>query len=241
MDSKQKNSYKSSKWYSLRASILQRDNFCCAQCHRQFSSDKLHVHHLHYIEGRKAWEYQENELITLCRGCHAQEHEITRPKFGWDYEGMEDLGDMIATCDFCDNSIRYVHYISHKNWGYMAVGCQCADKLTQTSIASEKEKELKSYTKKLKTFIDSNRWKPIKGGHSKMIYNRQFSIIIWNNFDHYRIHVHYSITDEWGMPISGEIKGSKKFKTLEEAKTKVFESITNGKLKSYIKRHTHED
>jgi len=34
----------------------------------------LNVHHKKYIEGRKIWEYNDSDLITLCSECHTNEH-----------------------------------------------------------------------------------------------------------------------------------------------------------------------
>jgi|SRR5690554_3488414 len=35
----------------------------------------LHVHHKYYILGKKAWEYNNDALITLCADCHMEEHQ----------------------------------------------------------------------------------------------------------------------------------------------------------------------
>jgi 5-methylcytosine-specific restriction endonuclease McrA len=35
----------------------------------------LQIHHIKYIEDREIWEYQDNELITLCKTCHTNVHE----------------------------------------------------------------------------------------------------------------------------------------------------------------------
>lgn len=34
----------------------------------------LQVHHLRYIEGKLAWEYNDDDLITLCKECHMLIH-----------------------------------------------------------------------------------------------------------------------------------------------------------------------
>ena len=39
---------------------------------KQFS---LHVHHKFYVENRLPWEYQDDELITLCNWCHQDLHD----------------------------------------------------------------------------------------------------------------------------------------------------------------------
>lgn len=34
----------------------------------------LNIHHKYYIVGKKAWEYNDDALITLCVDCHQEEH-----------------------------------------------------------------------------------------------------------------------------------------------------------------------
>lgn len=38
---------------------------------------KLNVHHKHYIVDKKAWEYKDTELITLCDSCHYNIHQCS--------------------------------------------------------------------------------------------------------------------------------------------------------------------
>lgn len=44
----------------------------------EFSNDDikpdLNVHHKYYVQGKKAWEYNDVALVTLCADCHMQEH-----------------------------------------------------------------------------------------------------------------------------------------------------------------------
>jgi len=35
----------------------------------------LNIHHKHYINGNKPWEYDDNVLISLCADCHKKTHE----------------------------------------------------------------------------------------------------------------------------------------------------------------------
>ena len=66
------------RWQRRRLEILQRDEFTCQKC---LSKDKtLHVHHTDYIKGRMAWEYENNELITMCKDCHYLEELIKKQK-----------------------------------------------------------------------------------------------------------------------------------------------------------------
>lgn len=77
MDYKQKYSeqIKSPKWQKRRLNILNRDNFTCQIC--GCTEKTLHVHHTIYIPGRNIWEYEDNQLVTLCEDCHAEEHALS--------------------------------------------------------------------------------------------------------------------------------------------------------------------
>lgn len=69
-----KEQIKSPKWQKKRLEILQRDDFACQVCG---CKDKtLHVHHTAYENGNNIWEYDDNQLITLCEDCHEYEHMI---------------------------------------------------------------------------------------------------------------------------------------------------------------------
>lgn len=35
----------------------------------------LNIHHKYYIRDKKAWEYEDKSLITLCEKCHQLEHQ----------------------------------------------------------------------------------------------------------------------------------------------------------------------
>jgi hypothetical protein len=56
------------KWQKKRLEIMQRDNFECQLCHDKETS--LNVHHKKYINGKKPWEYKNDDLVTLCKHCH---------------------------------------------------------------------------------------------------------------------------------------------------------------------------
>lgn len=60
-------------WQRKRMEILQRDDFSCKLCCDKDST--LHVHHKQYAKGRMAWEYPNDELVTLCAECHDTMHE----------------------------------------------------------------------------------------------------------------------------------------------------------------------
>lgn len=60
-------------WQRKRLEIMQRDDFACRCCYDKETT--LHVHHKQYVKGRLAWEYPDDELVTLCEGCHSVMHE----------------------------------------------------------------------------------------------------------------------------------------------------------------------
>lgn len=60
---------KSPMWQKKRLEILNRDNFTCQDCGD--TESQLQVHHKSYIFGNKVWEYDNDNLITLCETCHS--------------------------------------------------------------------------------------------------------------------------------------------------------------------------
>lgn len=60
---------KDPRWQKKRLQVMERDNFTCASC--QSSEATLNVHHcVPYKKGAMPWEYEIDELITLCETCH---------------------------------------------------------------------------------------------------------------------------------------------------------------------------
>lgn len=55
-------------WQKKRLDILNRDNFTCQVC--SDTETELHIHHKEYINGRKPWEYEDDNFQTLCKHCH---------------------------------------------------------------------------------------------------------------------------------------------------------------------------
>ncbi len=62
------------RWQRRRREILARANSRCEEC--DIEDVILHVHHKCYRRAAEPWEYEDNELIALCEGCHADRHEI---------------------------------------------------------------------------------------------------------------------------------------------------------------------
>lgn len=233
-------SYRDRKWYDKRRSIIERDHNTCARCGAHLPDDELQVHHLHYFEGRKAWEYENFELITLCKHCHAEEHGHIKPTFGWVYEGMEDLEDLIGECDNCHTPIRYAHLISHPAWGFMTVGSQCAEKLTSAWGLSEREEQAKKLAQRYKRYMLSPKWNHRKNGYFMDL--DDCHIKIWEHNTFYNLEIAFPLWNRRTRIRRYEkLSSKKKYSTLDDAKTQAFKVITDGSLTKYCERHFQND
>jgi len=214
--------YHNSLWIEFRESIIELDGHKCSVCGRGRNEVVLQVHHLKYIAGRKPWEYAADECKTLCKGCHASEHGIIMPKFGWEYIGEEDLGDLIGICDNCNSALRHLFYIFHENWGTIGVGTHCCDTLTDSKIASNLIESQKRFDERKKRFFISKRWKDEDG--ILKIKQGNFSVEI------------RKVNSEYYLEIN-HLKSKKAYKSLEEAQSKVFDVIESGELVNYLIKH----
>lgn len=59
-------------WQQRRLEKLNATGWRCEHCRR--NDIELHVHHKEYVAGRLPWEYSNDELVTVCKNCHAIEH-----------------------------------------------------------------------------------------------------------------------------------------------------------------------
>ena len=60
------------RWQRVQSQIRERDKYKCRICGD--STSFLHVHHIYYQNGLKAWQYDSDSLITLCSECHEFAH-----------------------------------------------------------------------------------------------------------------------------------------------------------------------
>jgi hypothetical protein len=68
---------KDPRWQRKRLEILERDGWKCQTQACGTTTVTLHVHHRRYERGLSPWEYDGNDLVTLCEDCHA---EVTRSR-----------------------------------------------------------------------------------------------------------------------------------------------------------------
>jgi hypothetical protein len=214
--------YKNSLWVNFRESVIELDGNRCTSCGKSREEVVLQVHHRKYIPNRKPWEYAPSECKTLCKGCHAMEHGIIMPKFGWEYIGDEDLGDLIGVCDNCGSSLRYLFYVFHEKWGTIGVGTSCCDNLTDSEVASNLVDSKKKYEERKNRFLKSKRWCLKDGLFS--IKQSGFEIKIRQNNSSYFITVN-------------QLKSKKEYNSLVEAQSKIFDVIESGELIDYVKKN----
>lgn len=108
MDKDYKNALASPQWQKKRLEIMQRDNFACRYCGNQERT--LHIHHKSYEKGKKPWEYDNKNMITLCDKCHEY---ITDEKNSL-YENFIFARNSIREFGFSDAILNaiFVHIVS---------------------------------------------------------------------------------------------------------------------------------
>lgn len=218
------NPYRHADWVTFRNEVIKLHGGRCARCDRSREDGViLQVHHSNgYVAGRKPWEYGHTECEALCKGCHAEEHGKIMPQSGWELIGCDDLGDVIENCELCGTDIRYVHAITHRNWGSMGVGTDCCDRLTGTAVASEHhERHIKTIDMR-KRFVGSKRWKPLANGDLRI---RQKGIEIFIR----------SAGDQFVIQMD-DAMGKAKYDTILDAKIRAFDSINSGDAAEYLAR-----
>lgn len=67
---------KDPRWQKKRLEIFDRDQWTCKACGS--TKDTLHVHHKEYAWGEEPWEYDDDNFVTLCEGCHSFEEELKK-------------------------------------------------------------------------------------------------------------------------------------------------------------------
>lgn len=216
--------YRHANWIQFRQEVIKLHRGCCARCLRSAVLDDivLQVHHKRYIRGRLPWEYETTDCEALCKGCHAAEHGHVMPRRGWNWVGVDDLGDLEGNCELCGTEIRYVYAIEHPDWGAMAVGTDCCDKLTQTSEASEHHDKYVKMIDARKRFVASKRWH-IRSDGTLTIKQKGIRVEVREGAEGFMISMN-------------GIEGKQRFDNLLEAKMKVFDAIRSGEALEYLKR-----
>lgn len=61
------------RWKFKADNIRIRDKHECRLCGAK--KVQLDVHHIRYIYGREAWDYDDGDLVTLCHKCYEELHD----------------------------------------------------------------------------------------------------------------------------------------------------------------------
>lgn len=89
------------------------------------------------------------------------------PKTGWVCTGVTDLGSPSGVCEMCGHQIiRYVHHMSHPQYGQLNVGCVCAGKMEgDAERARKREQDFKNKQARLDSFMN-RKWKVSRSSNS---------------------------------------------------------------------------
>lgn len=67
--------YKSERWKRKRKRILKRDNYICQWCKRYGKTvEASTVHHIKRADEYPELAFINNNLVSLCTGCHNKAH-----------------------------------------------------------------------------------------------------------------------------------------------------------------------
>lgn len=135
------------------------------------------------------------------------------PHKGWFLAGsIEDGGSPIHRCEMCNKpDIRYLHPVTHPDYGNLTVGSECAEKLTEDAKVNYERKNLEKTNNRLKHYINHG-WEQHSNNLWLRTYHNYNAAVMYIN-GYYR----YAIFDNirpWH------------FKTINEAKQASFEFIT---------------
>lgn len=136
---------KQPQWKRKRTIILKRDNKTCQLCGD--SETDLHVHHKYYKKSKRAWEYPDVALVTLCKHCH---FEVERMKPMSDGVGYRDVQMQKYITDIFRIMLMRYHCIS-----YIRIYNLQDEYLDDYFFTDENIKNLLSFTTILQNFIDN--------------------------------------------------------------------------------------
>lgn len=115
------------------------------------------------------------------------------PHKGWEYVGMEDLGDNVypgdtipyEQCEMCGHEkIRYVHLLKHPDYnGEIRVGCDCASRMTLDYVTpEERERNLRNRTNRRKNFMKQEWYRKPETGNYILRYKGDYITIMKSRF-----------------------------------------------------------
>lgn len=142
------------------------------------------------------------------------------PQQGWLLVASDDLGELCGNCELCGTNLRYIFAIEHPNWGSLAVGTNCCDKLTTTTEASEYLNSYINYINRRKKFVNSKDWIIDCSGRHTIKRAGMFAFA-------------FRLGDKFRIGFQ-EIEGKNDHATLLDAKISMFDFIESGEAAAYL-------
>ena len=124
------------------------------------------------------------------------------PHRGWQFHDLEDLGDLVGTCQMCETqSIRYVHYMKHPDYPDMlGVGSVCAGNMEENYAApKERESRAISIAARRKRWMEAE-WRESERGNS-FINRDGCNIVLYRRSGRWAYRIEERQTEEqWSAP-----------------------------------------
>ena len=96
-------------WRGYSYAIVKERDWTCEDCGKKFKYQRnmLNVHHLTYHNDNKPWQYDKEELLLLCKDCHAKRHGKLNTNIDYKNDGiLENKNDSILENNE-DNTSEY--------------------------------------------------------------------------------------------------------------------------------------
>jgi len=112
------------------------------------------------------------------------------PHKGWVCVGMEDLGEFVddgdieyESCEMCGKErIRYVHIMSHNDFGILRVGCGCAAKMEEDyENPKQRDDEARNKASRRTTFMKKD-WRRNENGNYTIRYKGETITIMKSRY-----------------------------------------------------------
>lgn len=235
--------YSNEKWKNFSKIMIEKLGAECSKCFRTREDHvTLQIHHKVYETGKKPWESPDSDLVVLCSGCHAREHDILEPSSDWILISIDDLEGLYGNCEretsnkkLCNTEIRYAHEIYHPKVGYKTVGSECVEHLTSEDQNTSKRilKERDRFDGKIRTLdrggnVEEMKWKEYANRYFLELFKNQLDkrIPLSFNFNIYKNKYDYGL----------KIKINEDFFSFTNNKTKKTNEFVKSKDLSFIKK-----
>lgn len=103
------------RWQKKRLEVMEKCEFSCQLCGE--NQKTLNVHHKEYFKGFEPWEYEENQLIVLCKDCHENQHsEVDLYKWVGSFANLDGLNNRqelaIVLCGYIGYPLKNILYMA---------------------------------------------------------------------------------------------------------------------------------